>query len=398
MRNYAAAIKSNKSKPNEQQETKKNDQKQEKDMTINYDDDGEFSNNEEESTTSKKRDRDELHDDEGRKKKETMDTSMEIDGDVTIVGVTPGVAKVPAAKKSTTQKFEATLPEVWKMVNSKSTNRRQFNPDGRDTTPERANRSTFNFPFKTRITLKLQVSASERLNQEVIKTTKAFIKEIFKSDKNSAILPWKQSNEHKGTIKKPNDLPDNAYELRDYLHECWTPKPGEQRNIYPNIYLGHSEPMEHIRRYMGDYLSVSKQAIYPKMLQAEESVIAGFLVYSHNVMDAGALADEIEDHIGAPVGLRWRTIDIGIKGKIPENQRVNALHVEVEKKNKTKIMKKLFELYPRKMVQTHLYPNGIKMRFSKNKSDAINIPEKRKIDKLRARQEKFYKTVRKIEN
>jgi hypothetical protein len=149
---------------------------------------------------------------------------------------------------------------------------------------------------------------------------------------------------------------------------------------------------------MGDYLSISKQAIYNKMLQVEESAIAGFLVYSHNDMDAGALADEISEHIGIPVGLRWRAIDIGIKGKIPDNQKVNALHVEVDKKNKMKAMKKLFELYPRTLVSTHLYPNGIKMRFVKNKSDAINIPEKRKIDKLRARQEKFSKTVRKIEN
>ena len=40
-------------------------------------------------------------------------------------------------------------------------------------------------------------------------------------------------------------------------------------------------------------------------------------------------------------------------------------------------MKKLFELYPRKLQATNTYPNGIKMRFVKNKSDAINIPEKK---------------------
>ena len=42
-------------------------------------------------------------------------------------------------------------------------------------------------------------------------------------------------------------------------------------------------------------------------------------------MDAGALADEIEDILGFPVGLKWKVIDIGIRGKLNENQKVQAL-------------------------------------------------------------------------
>ena len=168
--------------------------------------------------------------------------------------------------------------------------------------------------------------------------------------------------------------------------------------MYPHIYLGHSESLEDIRKQMSQYLSSSTQAIYYKMLQVEDTVLAGFLVYSHNDMDAGALADEISEQIGIPVGLRWRTIDIGIKGIIPENQRVSALHIEIEKKQKLKGLRKLIKLYPRTLLATHKYPNGIKMRFVKNRADALNLPEKRKIDKIRARQEKFTKSIKKIEN
>ena len=349
------------------------------------------------SNTSKKRVRDETPS-KARAKKEAIDASMEIDGEITIVGFTPGAAKQPAAKKTTTQKFEATLPGVWKTVNSKSANRRKFNPDNRDTTPDRANRSDKQFPNLTRITLKLQVAAGDRPQQEVLKSIKSFAKEIFRADKTAAILPWKQEHQHKQTIKKINDIPDNAYDLRDYLSECWTPKPGNKKIVYPHIYLGHSETLEDIRKQMGDYLSSSTQAMYYKMLQVEDTVLAGFLVYSHNDMDAGALADEISDQIGIPVGLRWRTIDIGIKGIIPEKQRVSALHIEIEKKQKLKGLRKLVQLYPRTLLATHKYPNGIKMRFVKNRADALNLPEKRKIDKLRARQEKFTKSIKKIEN
>ena len=400
MATYAAAAKQAKRKTNAKQQQKKNQQENENTQEeFHSSDEEETSNNEDDnmSSASKKREREEDNTVQRNKKME-MDRSMETEEEIAIVGVKPGVVKKPAAKKTTTQVWAETLPEAWKMVNSKSSNRRQFNPEGRDTTPDRANRTLLQYPNKTRITLKLQVSASERPHQEVTKNVKAFVKEILKADRDAAILPWKAVNEHKGPVKKANDLPDNSYELRDYLADCWTPKEGEKRILYPHLYLGHTESLEDIRKHMGEYLSFSKQAIYNKMLQVEESAIAGFLVYSHNDMDAGALADEISDQIGMPVGLRWRAIDIGIKGKIPDQQKVNALHVEVDKKSKMKAMKKLFELYPRTMVNTHLYPNGIKLRFVKNKSDAINIPEKRKIDKLRARQEKFSKTVRKIEN
>jgi hypothetical protein len=401
MATYAAAAKQAKKKTNEKQQKEKKQKDNVTTMEVLHSSDDEdlSSDNEDDniSSTSKKREREDDNESQ-RNKKAEMDRSMETEEEIAIVGVKPGVVKKPAAKKTTTQVWAETLPEAWKMVNSKSSNRRQFNPDGRDTTPDRANRTLLQFPNKTRITLKLQVSASERPHQEVTKNVKAFVKEILKADRDAAILPWKKVNEHKGPVKKANDLPDNSYELRDYLADCWTPKEGEKRILYPHIYLGHTESLEDIRKHMGEYLSFSKQAIYNKMLQVEEAAIAGFLVYSHNDMDAGALADEISDQIGMPVGLRWRAIDIGIKGKIPDQQKVNALHVEVDKKSKMKAMKKLFELYPRTMVNTHSYPNGIKMRFVKNKSDAINIPEKRKIDKLRARQEKFSKTVRKIEN
>ena len=399
---YASAAKQSNKKKKEQEEKEKQTKKQKEKIDLSEseeeDDCNSFVDEDTTSNTSRKREREENMV-MSKSKKGIKDNSMEMnDDDIAIVGIKPGVAKKPSEKKTTTQAFEATLPEVWKFVDSKSSNRRKFNPTERDVTPDRANRSGQSFPYQTRITLKLQVEAGERPQQEVLKSIKRFAKEIFQTDKTAAILPWKNDEQQKKFIKRVHDLPDNTYELRDYVSDCWTPKEGEKKTVYPHIYLGHTDSLEDIRKSMGDFLSFTSQAIYKKMLQVDESCIAGFLVYSHNDMDAGALADEISDQIGIPVGLRWRTIDIGIKGSIPDNQKVNALHVEIEKRKKLRGLKKLFELYPRKLQPTHTYPNGIKMRFVKNKSDAINIPEKRKIDKLRARQEKFSKKIKKIEN
>ena len=252
MATYAAAAKQAKKKTIEKQQKKEKQQDNKKTLEVlPSSDEEEISDNEDDniSSASKKRERE---DDKivQRNKKAEMDRSMETEEEIAIVGVKPGVAKKPAAKKTTTQVWAETLPEAWKMVNSKSSNRRQFNPEGRDTTPDRANRTLLQFPNKTRITLKLQVPASERPHQEVTKTVKAIFKEILKADRDAAILPWKKANEHKGPVKKTIDLPDNSYELRDYLADCWTPKEGEKRILYPHIYLGHSESLEEIRKLL----------------------------------------------------------------------------------------------------------------------------------------------------
>ena len=49
------------------------------------------------------------------------------------------------------------------------------------------------------------------------------------------------------------------------------------------------------------------------MLQEEDAVETGWLLYSTREMDAGALADEITDVIGVNVGLRWKVISTGQK-------------------------------------------------------------------------------------
>lgn len=48
------------------------------------------------------------------------------------------------------------------------------------------------------------------------------------------------------------------------------------------------------------------------MLQVERSTPIGWLCYSTKEMDAGALADEIEDILNLKVGLRWKAINNNI--------------------------------------------------------------------------------------
>jgi hypothetical protein len=81
---------------------------------------------------------------------------------------------------------------------------------------------------------------------------------------------------------------------------------------------------------MQPWLQDGEHVLFYKMLQVEDSLEIGCFLYSTKEMDTGALVDEIEDLMGLQVGLRWKIIDVGMKGKLPESQRIRALlNIEV---------------------------------------------------------------------
>jgi hypothetical protein len=129
------------------------------------------------------------------------------------------------------------------------------------------------------------------------------------------------------------------------------------------------------------------------MLQVEDSSEIGWFLYSTKEMDAGALVDEIAEMVGVQVGLRWKIIDIGVKGNLPESQRIRALNVEVNTKYRWDAQRKLIDYFGRNSKDPTSYLNGIRLRFVKNKKDGVNPVEKGKIERLRARQKTFLQNI-----
>ena len=135
--------------------------------------------------------------------------------------------------------------------------------------------------------------------------------------------------------------------------------------------------------------------LFYNMLQEEDGVEIGWLLYSTREMDAGALADEIGDVIGVHTGLRWKVISNGTK-KLSKDNLVRALSIEVSAKKKWVTQTKLLQLYSRSIKQPEEYPNGVRLRFVKLKTSSVNHIEKSKIDKLRARQKAFLTSITSI--
>jgi hypothetical protein len=162
---------------------------------------------------------------------------------------------------------------------------------------------------------------------------------------------------------------------------------------YPGVYIGYDKQFSDIRSDLQYWLNTGNHGLYECMLQVKNSSEIGWLLYLTKAMDTGALVDEIADLVGLQVGLRWKIIDVGAKGKLPEAQRVHALNVDVDSNHRWDAQKKLSVYFGRVMKNKEEYPNGIQLRFVKSKRDAINSVEKSKIEQLRARQKSFLSNI-----
>jgi hypothetical protein len=298
---------------------------------------------------------------------------------------------------TTTKTFKVNPSNTFKVVNHESKNRRlckRFGDELRSRTPDRNNLSSQKFTFTTRLTFRITLPSTKKPEESLVNIFSEFFHELKKIDEHSVIAPWRDVDKGKGNISKDSELPTSIKTLRTYLHKFYIGKKDNQPlTTYPSIHIGHNKRIPEIREELQFWLNAGKHGLFVKMLQVESSSEIGWLLYSTKAMDAGALVDEISELIGLQVGLRWKIIDTGAKGKLPEEQRIQALNVEVDTSHRWDAQKKLATYYGRAMKNLTDYPNGIRLRFVKSKRDAINTVEKGKIERLRARQKAFLANI-----
>ena len=302
--------------------------------------------------------------------------------------------KVPTVSNPTAD--EATKEDnqsLYKIINSRSRNRRVSNAvSNRSKTPDASNRTSYpQYTYKTRVTLKLALSASADPLKALQDIIKEFLREINNLDTSLSILPW-QKNNLSAPIQANAALPNTITAMRKYFHKLYIPKKDAESTIYPQLMIGHENDFEILREGIFPWVQSNGHGFFYNMLQEEDGVEIGWLLYSTREMDAGALADEIRDAIKVNIGLRWKVISNGTK-QLSKDNLVRALAIEVSAKKKWQSHSKLLQLYSRSIKQPKDYPNGIRLRFVKLKTSSVNHVEKSKLDKLRARQKSFLNTI-----
>ena len=110
-------------------------------------------------------------------------------------------------------------------------------------------------------------------------------------------------------------------------------------------------------------------------------------------MEAASLAEAISKHIEINIGLRWKMISLGTRERIPPEQQVRALHIEVAVEDRVAAQQALLAVYGRK--STGSYPNGIRLRFALPIAAAYNLTTKAKLEQLRSRQQLWSTTYKK---
>ena len=328
----------------------------------------------------------------GKTAESTQDSEEE---DKTVNTVSPDPKK-PRAKNS----HEDESP-VFLKVNARSKHRREclrykdFDDQPREETPERNNRSEYKHIFVTRISARLQIPSSQTPEIAYINIIKQLFHEMKKADRRIHIYPWSERDDGIQTRIKDSQSfnPESLNELSKHSHKLFLHRGNAQQTHYPQFRIGHDVDMNSILETMSNWLNKSRHGIYENMLQAERSNEIGWLLYSTQQMDAGALADEISTAIKKDIGLRWKMIPVGNNKKLNQAQIVKALVVEVETEHQWYCQRKLLALYGRDKKPAYQYPNGIRFRFVKLKKNCTNMHEKAKIDKIRDRQKAFLKSI-----
>jgi hypothetical protein len=260
-----------------------------------------------------------------------------------------------------------------------------------NTTKAQGNIRSISTTYSSRVTVKLSLPSSKDPLTTLTTSFQALITKLKEATKDKVgIVAWKNIDvPTHDALLEPAQVPTTLNNLLIYSPRLFPGKINQPNTVYAKIHIAHESLFTDILSELNYWLRSNNHGIYYNMLQAETVVDVGYLLYSLRCMDAGALAEEIFDLYGIEVGLRWKVISQGLKGKIPADQRTSALHVEASLENKASTIKALLHLYGRKTTENSSKPNGVNFRFVTLRSSATSRASITKLDRLRVRQKRF---------
>jgi hypothetical protein len=261
-------------------------------------------------------------------------------------------------------------------------------PSARASTPPRSNRTT---PADTRFELRLTVPASspDDALKVMTDTISKILAKIWESDKKAQVVPW--YNDSKAPhLKRLEDIPNTISAIRQYFPRLAPNAKGGTK--FSSIRLRLSIPAATLKEDIDWYLRDNKHGLYIAQIQAETVDTILWLLWSHDMIDTDALRLSMEAHVAhatkvkISIGLRWRIIQLDQPGRIPDDEAVKALHIDVAREHRTIAKQALEAIYS--STQTH-WPLHIRMRAVPLLKDVMNGQVKKDIHRLIGRQASF---------
>jgi aryl-phospho-beta-D-glucosidase BglC (GH1 family) len=211
--------------------------------------------------------------------------------------------------------------------------------------------------------IKVKLERSDDPWDKLIGATKDIFIQLWKMDLSIKIFVYKKSE----CIKDPSYIA-NASDSRKVNFFCFdkyffwgAPLPlGGSRTL--NVLMTYTVDFNTIMKQIGPIMTGMKCGVYMRTLQAEKSTTIGWTYMTTENTNKLTLAEAITQKIRIPIGLQWRVITTGMAGgDIKEEDKVRAIHFEVEDCNIQYAKRTLNDLYHHS--QTDGFPLEMKLRF-----------------------------------
>ena len=206
---------------------------------------------------------------------------------------------------------------------------------------------------------------------------------LQEAEKDIVVLPYAAENSNLKPLKTfPGDIPSGISTLKKYFQNA-TPRMNGG-SYYIRALLFYNKPFEEITEDIKWWLGEQKAGIWLRKVQEEKVANLGYLLYSLRTMDAERLTRTFSYRYGTKVGIRYRVISTGRRGKYDPNVELpRAIHLEVAEGEAGRVSRMLQDDYASNQSS---FPMGIKMRFVPDINQLMNFTTRTKSVHLAARQ------------
>jgi hypothetical protein len=211
--------------------------------------------------------------------------------------------------------------------------------------------------------IKVKLEKSEEPWEELIGATKDIVSQLWKMDPSIKIFIYQKLDRlhDQSFISNAADFRKLNFANFDKYFFRGAPLPlGGSRTL--NVLMTHTVEFNSIMRQIGPIMIGMKCGVYLRTLQAEKTTTIGWAYMSTKHTHKQTLAEAITQKIRIPVGLQWRVITTGMSGgDIKEDDKVRAIHFEVEDCDIQYAKRTLNEMYHHSQIDG--FPLDMKFRF-----------------------------------
>lgn len=191
-----------------------------------------------------------------------------------------------------------------------------------------------------------------------------WVTKLKEADPTMTIYSWKLRDRNPLlVISEADDVPDDLNLIQQYFANARTMYKTKKQaeNWYVSALIGHDKKFLDLQVTLKPWLFEKRLSIYAKTLQCEEVNIIGWLWLSHRDIEPEALIEDVWKRYQVRIGAFWRVIaSPSVDRDIPENQKVRALHIEIDKSRKEDY-DAVRRIWPSRKLEN--LPLDIRMRF-----------------------------------